>query len=150
MDSTKNPRCLLITTPRSASNLLVQILNLPEQSRIALPDFHGGYFFLPAIVLMIELKIYGKSFEEWTEDEKRLIRECYQNCFNNLEAYVSKAESQGQIAFVKEHSLFLTEPVARIQYMVGPGNSKESPWTVQIPSKYGTESTYSSLNTTIL
>ena len=140
----------LITHPRTASNLLVRILALNDQPDVARHPpgtFGGGYFFGPAARLEIELGLREKHVEEWSEDHRKQIIERVQGCFDNLENYIQSAQTNGKIAFVKEHAVFLTEHTARRVY--GRGNTHEHPWTVKVPSRYGPELTRSRLNETL-
>ena len=141
-------RFFLITIPRSASNLLIRILALDQQPDI-LPRRKGGYFFLPTLRLMDELKLLGKNLEQWTEGERRRIMQTHQDCFTELEKYVEASEEQGKLVLVKEHSCFMTEPTSQTKFAYGQDSIKEPPWTVQIPSKYAAHPTRSSLNETI-
>lgn len=143
-------RLFLITHPRTASNLLVRILALNDQPDVARHPpgvFDGGYFFLPASRLEVELGLREKHIEDWSEDHRKQIIERVQGCFDNLESYTQSAQTDGKIAFVKEHAAFLIEPTARRVY--GRGSTHEHPWTVKVPSRYGPELTRSRLNETV-
>lgn len=144
-------RFYLITHPRTASNLLLRILALEDQPDVAQhrSDALGGYFFLPSAQLSTKLGLRGKNVEGWTEDQKNQMRGKLQECFNTLEKYAERAEKDGKVAFVKEHSLLLIEPVAQSKGIYGPDSTQEPPWTVQVPSKYGPELTRSPLNETL-
>lgn len=143
------PRFWLITYPRSASNLLVRMLALEEQPNV-LPRDLGGYFFIPAIMLAMELKIRGKHIEEWTQDERNRMNQAYEDCFRDFEEHLERAEAEDKMVFVKEHSSVLAEPTAQSRFLFGQDSVKESPWRWQAPGTYGAEVTYSSLNETLL
>lgn len=140
---------LLITYPRSASNLLVRILALEKQPNIVSRQ-RGGYFFLPAVLLINEMKTRGKHLKEWMQDDRSRMFQTYQNCFNELEELVEKAKAHGKIAYVKEHSYFMTEPTAETRFLFGQSSIQEPPWTVQVPRTYASKVTHSSLNETVL
>lgn len=145
----QHDRFILITYPRTASNMLVRILALGDQPNVAYRE-SGGYFFMPLIVLMRELKVQGKHIEQWTKDEKDQVMHSCQRCFNELQAHLDSAEVEGKMVFIKEHSYFITEPTAHTEFLYGQNSVKESSWTVQIPSSYGPQATRTGLNKTVL
>ncbi|MCJ1388320.1 hypothetical protein MMC18_001166 [Xylographa bjoerkii] len=150
MDSNRCRRFYLLTHPRSCSNLLVRILSFGDQPNVAQHNIGQGYFFLPSDQLREELKLQGKNVESWTQNEQDQMKQAYQNCFKELQKHVDVAEAEGKIVFVKEHACFMTEPTALSGFLFGSENLKQAPWTVQVPSTYGTEITRSSLNETVL
>lgn len=151
MDAQKPRRFYLITHPRTASNLLIKILALDDQPDVAphRPGALGGYFFVPASRLEIQLGLRGKHIEEWSEENRKELKDKLQECFDSMEEYLDSAEAGGKIAFVKEHAYFLAEPTAKMALVDVCGSSNELPWTMQLPSKYGTELTRSSFNKTL-
>ena len=151
MDSTPHRRFYLLTQPRTCSNLLTRILSFGDQPAVARSAGAGqGYFFLPPFELREQLKLGVKTVEEWTQDAQDQMKQSYQRCFEELQKYVEAGEAEGQIVFVKEHVYFLTDPTAMSRFVHGRESVKQSPWTVQVPSVYGTEVTHSSLNNTLL
>jgi hypothetical protein len=59
-------RVYLFTHPRTASNLLIKVLNLGQQN---VPSRSlAGYFFGAPVWKGIELKTMSKHVLEWTED----------------------------------------------------------------------------------
>ena len=136
----------LLTYPRTASNLLVRILALEDQSNL-LPSEKGGYFFIPTMGLrMHRFKTAGRHLDEWTQEERKGLMESYQNCFEALQKHAETAEAQGKDIFVKEHAPWLMEPVAETKWVFGENSTYESPWTVKaLP-----EQTHSTLNETVL
>ncbi|MCJ1320224.1 hypothetical protein MMC15_005562 [Xylographa vitiligo] len=148
VDSKRYRRFFLLTHPRSCSNLLVRILNFGDQADVVQNDVGQGYFFLPAMKLREELKLQGKNVEAWTQDEHDQMKQRCQDCFTELQRHVEETEAEEKIVFVKEHAYFLTEPAALSRFVFGPENVKQDPWTVQIPDRYGSHVTRSSLNHT--
>jgi hypothetical protein len=71
-------RFLLITYPRTASNLLLKILALETQPNVHMTDegrtrhMHGGngYFFMNNQIFKGRM---GKRMNEWNEDEKSKV-----------------------------------------------------------------------------
>jgi len=111
--TSSHPRILLLTHPRSASNLLVRILNLPFQSDFSSPPF-GGYPFFPAYQTIMSTVhgLYLKPVSTWTEAERAMVRLSYEECVRKLDSIVNEAEKMGKGVFVKDHSGFCAGPVA--------------------------------------
>ncbi|MCJ1251489.1 hypothetical protein MMC30_008723 [Trapelia coarctata] len=149
--NTDQPRQLyLITYPRSASNLLVRILSLENQPNVLSRDRGGGYFFLPFFNLGDELNNRSRHVEKWTQEERSQMMQMYQKCYDDLEEHVQRASAEGKTIFVKEHGDFMTEPTAQTRFLFGKDSVTEFPWTVKVPSTYGSELTHSALNHTAL
>ncbi|KAK5624831.1 hypothetical protein RRF57_000547 [Xylaria bambusicola] len=134
-------RYWLLTMPRTASNMLVRILNLDEQGVRPAP-FNGGYFFFPSMVS--RLKLYSKGSEWDLEDIEATIK----RSFDTLQDYLEAAEKNGQKVFVKEHIAFLNDLSLEYEHMYGtlPGDSLPRP----LPARGFPESTRSRLNQTTL
>ncbi|TKA65160.1 hypothetical protein B0A49_13018 [Cryomyces minteri] len=109
----------------------------------------GGYFFLSTYRLRYELKIQGKHIKDWTQDERDRIMQSYRDCFKGYEEYLEQARVEGKTVFVKEHSEFMTNPVAQTRWLYGQDSVEEPPWVMQ-SSNHGSKSTHSSLNETVL
>ncbi|EED18828.1 hypothetical protein TSTA_125420 [Talaromyces stipitatus ATCC 10500] len=113
--STKEPRRVyLFTHPRVTSNLLVKILNVKEQN--VPPSDKGGYFFQTPVYKAIELKIRHKATTAWTDDEVSAIRELYEKSISDLQKWIDEAEKNGQFVFIKEHAIFMIDPVSVTNY----------------------------------
>ncbi|KAF4445641.1 hypothetical protein F53441_10641 [Fusarium austroafricanum] len=115
--SPKQPRYWLLTSPRTASNLLVKMLNLDEQG--VRPAHHGGYFFLPSIPKRFLAS--EKPISAWTEEESFGVNNAIQQCLERFEDYIDAAEKEGQIIFVKEHSMVLNHPRCENGYLHDSG-----------------------------
>lgn len=114
----KKPQCSrywLITSPRTASNMLVKILNLDEQGVRHVKN--GGYFFMPAVPRRFLSHL--KPMKDWTEEERQGVAEPQQKCFDNLQEHVTAAEQEGQLLFVKEHAIMMNDPFFESQYAHG-------------------------------
>lgn len=109
------PRFWLITAPRTASNMLVKMLNLDEQG--VRPAWHGGYFFMNGT--MRRMMMLTKSMSEWTEEETKELEAVHQECFDKLQDYVEAAEKEGQKIFVKEHAMMFNQTFFESQYNFG-------------------------------
>ncbi|KAK7398689.1 hypothetical protein QQX98_011931 [Neonectria punicea] len=138
-------RYWLLTSPRTASNLLVKMLNLDEQG--VRPAHMGGYFFIPATPK--QFKLQEKPMDTWTEEERTSLHNLHQECFDRLQDHIAEAEREGQKLFVKEHAMMLNSPCFEAQQVYGvtgdlPGEPKTLEMRgVQHPSR-------SPLNLTIL
>ncbi|RYP81382.1 hypothetical protein DL769_001999 [Monosporascus sp. CRB-8-3] len=121
------PRYWLITSPRTASNMLVKILNLDGQG--VRPANLGGYFFMPSALKRIAR--LHKPMNTWTEEERAEMQEAQQQCLDNLQDHIAKAETEGQIIYVKEHAMLMNDPVKENEYTHGPNMGKSKPLRVR-------------------
>ncbi|KAI8946260.1 hypothetical protein F4801DRAFT_74586 [Xylaria longipes] len=136
-------RYWLLTMPRTASNMLVRILNLDEQA--VRPARHGGYFFFPG--MLARLGLYEKPSEKWTPKDFAIVKEGTQKSFDALQDHLEAAEEEGLKIFVKEHVSFLNNPYYEQKYAYG----KAEDCLLETAQARGfTQSTRSSLNLTSL
>ncbi|KPM42521.1 hypothetical protein AK830_g4048 [Neonectria ditissima] len=144
-ESTQHRHYWLLTSPRTASNLLVKMLNLDEQG--VRPAHMGGYFFIPAAPM--QFKLQEKPMDTWTDEERTSLHNLHQECFHRLQDHIDEAERQGQKLFVKEHTMILNSPYFEARQVYGvtgdlPGEPKTLDMRgVQHPSR-------SPLNLTVL
>lgn len=136
-------RLLLISVPRTASNLMLKLLNVPCQKLVT--SERGGYFFFNAF-----LKVSGDGrrcvpIGERNEAEKREIRDAFQEAVDALEDCSERAEREAKIAFAKEHAFWFTNPA-----VLGNVTEDAASFRPRIPDKYGPSHTFSSLNHTVL
>ena len=142
-------RFYLITYPRTASNLLVRILNLMEQPDVEPKGKSAGYFFMDAMTKRWGMQLESKPMDDWTEEERNSLKEAYQQCVDEFVKYLDDAEAHGKIAFIKEHAFFMGDPTQQWQ-MLHPGNKVNEPrWTMGVPERYGKTQTHSDLNNTV-
>jgi hypothetical protein len=127
----------LITYPRSASNLLVQILNLHEQKHVVTGG-HGGYYFMPPVALGSELQCRGKKISDWTVEQIEQMKASYKKCGNKLvmdQLKVQSGESEGNknktMMFVKEHSEFIADPMAETKFLYGENGTDVKIWPAE-------------------
>ena len=118
------PRYWLLTSPRTASTMLVRMLNLEAQG--VRPSFHGGYFFLRAS--MKRMGLMRKHPSVWTEEEKGELRHLFEECFEKLQDHITASEKNDQLVFVKEHVTLSLNPAFEAQFNYGkeavPGEPK--------------------------
>ncbi|KAJ5672260.1 hypothetical protein N7507_001387 [Penicillium longicatenatum] len=145
-------RLLLVSIPRTASNLLLKILNIPKQPNL-LTSQKGGYFFYPAFsrVAASDKNYLNKtSIEEWTDDDKLEIKNSFQECFNTLEEFSTQADNANKMMFAKEHAYWLYPPAALLKAQTGIHDEEFfQAFRLDMPEKYGPQ-TYSRFNETLL
>lgn len=110
-------RIWLVTTPRTASNLLVRILAADKQPNTV----QGEYFFQSAFDALESSGCLEKARDKWTDEEMSDLKKVYQERFNELEGF---EKSQDKRIILKEHVLFVVDPTARI-HSAGPSVDPE-------------------------
>ncbi|KAI0404533.1 hypothetical protein F4802DRAFT_220392 [Xylaria palmicola] len=144
VDIPSNPRRYwLLTMPRTASNMLVRVLNLDEQG--VRPSHNGGYFFFPS--MRTRVRLYPKPSRDWTPEDHDSVTAGVKESFDALQDYLEAAEEEGQKVFVKEHVSFLNGPYHEQEYSHG---SAEDCLLAPPPARGLPHSTRSPLNTTSL
>ncbi|KAF4153381.1 hypothetical protein CNMCM6069_000947 [Aspergillus lentulus] len=142
-ESPAQSRLLLISVPRTASNLMLKLLNIPCQKLVT--SEKGGYFFFNAFLKLAWNGRLSIPIEERNEAEKQEIRDAFQEAVDGLEDCSQRAEQEGKIAFAKEHAFWLTNPAA-----LGNRTEDAAAFRPRIPDKYGPSYTFSPLNHTVL
>ncbi|KAB8260472.1 hypothetical protein BDV32DRAFT_47661 [Aspergillus pseudonomiae] len=141
-------RLLLVSYPRTASNLLLKILALSDQPNV-ISNEQGGYFFMkPYTTASKDGRIY-KPVDQWTTEECDEVRSAFQECLDNLEEYSSRAEKEGKMMVTKEHAFWLCNPTAFSRMIHGTNGSYDSLFHVQVPATYGASQTFSPNNETV-
>ncbi|KAJ9613268.1 hypothetical protein H2200_003210 [Cladophialophora chaetospira] len=129
-------RLFLFTHPRTASNLLVRILNLENQPSLRSPDSKTNlgnkyeYFFVSTQPLRIGLA--DRSSEEWSQDEQAEMKHQLQVSADELRRYIDAAQVGGRSVFVKEHLLWMLSPEAEDLVKAGPQKDRFF-WKAQFP-----------------
>ncbi|KAL2163784.1 hypothetical protein VTH06DRAFT_5843 [Thermothelomyces fergusii] len=126
-DGKPKRRFWLITSPRTASNMLVKILNLDEQG-VRPGRMGGGYFFLCAA--MERLNRLDTPLAAWTEEDREAVRQAQQAAFDELQDHVAAAEGEGQRVFVKEHAFTMTDVFFEHKYAHGDAAVSGEPGTL--------------------
>lgn len=155
-------RLLLISVPRTASNLLVKILNIDNQPNILTNEQHG-YFFYSAFMKTSRDQKLHKPIKQWTESQKSDVRGCFQESLDRLEEYSAQATRENKMLFVKEHAFWIYNPAAfdKMRREAETSNNQEQEqqqqeqkhfdsFRVRIPDIYGPSQTFSSSNETVL
>ncbi|KAA8649746.1 hypothetical protein EYZ11_001684 [Aspergillus tanneri] len=150
-------RILLVSSPRTASNLLLKILDLPDQPNVLSND-QGGYYFFPSFVATSSNNRICRPFDQWTEQDRADVQAAFQQSFDQLEEFTTRASQESKIFFAKEHSPWLFDPLALKDILSlnendnhgGNGDVDDAfPFRLQIPSTYTTSPTFSARNYTI-
>ncbi|KAK1761535.1 hypothetical protein QBC47DRAFT_30957 [Echria macrotheca] len=145
----KNSRRLfLVSIPRTASNLLVRVLDIKHQPNLFAND-KSGYFFLEAFTTATYKGYYAKSIVEWTDDEKSEIRSLFQDCLDQMEECSAEARSKGKIMFTKEHAFWFVNPATMLD-ADGDHESRvqQDDFRLNFPD-YGPTQTFSPNNKTV-
>lgn len=142
-------RLYIFTYPRTASSLLVKILNLPNQPSV-ISQKGGGYFFLPAIQRQRELRLLEKCYLHWSEDEKEQLREQFQQCSRNFGQFVASKEAAGKTLVVKEHVTHMIEPISKMGYVYNSHLVPEPPWKIYLPGTNKWRPPSMGINNTVL
>ncbi|KAJ9263421.1 hypothetical protein DTO212C5_7606 [Paecilomyces variotii] len=107
----ESPRFLsLISYPCTGSNLLLRILNLPDQPDLETEN-KGGYYFLPALKLRKDMGLFERPYSSWGKAEIEEVKNCFQACIEELQKDWEFAKGTGKMLFIKEHAPFLIDPV---------------------------------------
>lgn len=122
----------LLTHPRSASNLLVQILNLKEQNHLVTGDHQGGYYFMPLIQKMDDANVWAKHIDTWTLEQQNTILSFAKQCYADFAKDISRLDSEpGKTTiFVKEHADFLWSPVEHTKSFAKPKDVRSEVWVL--------------------
>ncbi|KAJ5904769.1 uncharacterized protein N7473_001685 [Penicillium subrubescens] len=150
MQSQQARQFYLITAPRTGSHLLLKILALEDQPNVLFRET-GGYFFLPLIVLREELQTSWKHLDSLTAEQKTKEQECMESCLRDFELHAERANIEGKLVIVKEHSYFLTDPVAQSRFLFGEESfNVETPLKLQTSNSSIPETSHSVHNETFL
>ncbi|KAJ5365135.1 hypothetical protein N7517_008021 [Penicillium concentricum] len=150
-ENNKQPhRVLLVSVPRTASNLLLKILNIPNQPNV-LTSPKGGYFFYDAFMTTGRDGRLDKPLEEWTTEAKNETKAAIQQGFDEIEAYSTRASAENKIMFAKEHAFWFLNPgnfMSTVNGTESPDHLKE--FNVSTPERYGPSQTFSANNKTVM
>lgn len=136
------PLYYLITLPRTCSNLLVRMLALDQQPNIFPAPEHGGYFFKPYFHESTIKKLWSKPVHELSEQEAAWMKEPLQAGADTFGRHVATARSMQKGTLVKEHAVFMTNPVAMSKHLHGPE------CTTAHPSSWGADPRPAAFNET--
>lgn len=136
---------MLVTNPRTCSNLLVRILNLDKQPHTK----HGGYHFLDCFFVMMGKDAMTKPGSEWNEEQRNAIWEKFLESIEKLEKTTTPEPDDGtQVVFTKEHVETFTNPMTLVNYSLGIKDDTAEAMTWDVGTHSGKEPR-SPLNQTI-
>lgn len=128
-----SPRFLLISYPRSASNLLRQVLALEDRD-----DVHSdGYLLAKTTYTTMAEKLWGKPLGQWDPDVMANYKRLAGEGLEALNKSVTEGEANGKIVYVKEHVLFLLDPNVMDRFIFGEFSSLDRPWRIDQPDGSG-------------
>ncbi|KAH5118092.1 hypothetical protein HBI73_106670 [Parastagonospora nodorum] len=107
---------ILLTLPRTASHLLVRMLNLPNQPSLSRHP-RDGYFFMPSLQYRYQHDTYNRPIAQWTDEEHEEMNATIQNDLTTWEKWVQDAQLVGDGTFVKEHINFMLRPDAESDFL---------------------------------
>jgi hypothetical protein len=143
-------RLLLISVPRTASNLLLKVLNIRNQPNV-ITSPKGGYFFYDAFMTAGKDGRLNKPLSEWTTTEKTQVRDAFQLGLGDLEEYSTKARGENKIMFAKEHAFWFLNPGFFSNMNHGVADDQDlKTFQVSMPESYGSSHTFSANNKTVL
>ncbi|KAL4748745.1 hypothetical protein BDW72DRAFT_214571 [Aspergillus terricola var. indicus] len=127
-------RIYIFTYPRTASSLLIKVLNLPDQPGVVSTG-NGGYFFLPAIQRLRQLRLLEKRQDQWEEAETDELQTEYRRCLDHLKQFVTLATEKTVV--IKEHVPHMIDPVVKAGYLrERRGNAKLAVNNTVVPDEF--------------
>ncbi|KAF4555551.1 Hypothetical protein D9617_2g055120 [Elsinoe fawcettii] len=114
----------LFTYPRTASNLLLKVLDLKNQPT----TYPGNGLFLPIMMTRQGQLMKGNIDPSTLSPEDRTA---LMNAYTIATTKITSAAAKDAPLFISEHACWISEPVSRCKAMLG--NAPEEPWTVPIP-----------------
>ncbi|KAJ5177147.1 uncharacterized protein N7482_003024 [Penicillium canariense] len=142
-------RLLLVSVPRTASNLLLKILNVHEQPKLS-TNQKGGYFFYPAFLSATQGGTLAKKPSEWTKEDRQKFKGDFQRCLDELEDHSARAQKDNKAMFVKEHAFWFVNPASCHRMRTGDVVDSFTDLRVRIPESYGPTQSYTHSNETVL
>ncbi|KAF7594342.1 hypothetical protein BBP40_009577 [Aspergillus hancockii] len=141
-------RLLLVSYPRTASNLLLKILSLPDQPHVIANEY-GGYFLMDAFIAGTKNSRIYKPADQWAPEDCDEVRNIFQQCLNKMEEYSARAEKENKMLVTKEHAFWLYNPTAFSRMIHSTNGHHDHLFRPQIPDIYGSSPTYSPNNETV-
>ncbi|RAL04815.1 uncharacterized protein BO80DRAFT_209449 [Aspergillus ibericus CBS 121593] len=149
MTVTSPKRVLLVSIPRSASHLLLKILDIHNQPNV-LTNEEGGYFFFPAFIPAVRGGYLDKPLDQWSDPEKQAVKESFDACVERLEGFSARARESKKIMFTKEHAYWFINPAALHEMATGIEDRELfETFRLRVSETYGSQ-TFSPANKTVL
>ncbi len=127
-------RLFLVSVPRTASNLLVKVLNIHNQPNVFTND-KAGYFFYEAYITATDKGYFNKPIDRWTDAEKTDVHNMYRRCLERLESASEQAQRDEKIMFTKEHAFWFANPAMMLD-ADSPGTSSKQQQQQQQDADY--------------
>jgi hypothetical protein len=134
--------------PRTASNLVLKILNIAEQPDVLTQHGPPDHHFTPAIKVEFDDDGRVKRFCESSGEMQKAMMDHFEQSLTTLNEYATHAASDGKIAFFREHSISLSDPAAQYCFYAGTTIDGENAWS--IPSSWKCDNRRTPLNRTVL
>jgi hypothetical protein len=129
--ATEGPRRLaFFSHPRTASNLILKILNIAEQPDIFTHSGLHDHNYDPAIKVEVDDHERVKKVCELSEEKRNAMNEHYRKNLDTLSEYATCAASEEKIAFFAEHSISITDPVAQYCFYSGTTIDAIEAWSI--------------------
>lgn len=112
----------------------MRMLAIPDQEHAVAVE-SGGYFFMPAIRKMRELKMLDRPSTEWTDAQWAELKDTYTTCTQSLQDLLQTADATGRVAVFKEHTPFIASPTVQASF-VQQTESPDQPWRVNLAENY--------------
>lgn len=123
-------RIVFFSHPRTASNLILKILNLAHQPDILFDPELDDHNFVPAIKLKCDAYGSARRVSDWSEAERSAMSAHYQKSLDKIVEYAARASNEGKIAFLREHVVSVSDPVAQYCCYTGCSTDGEDAWRI--------------------
>ncbi|KAH7093589.1 hypothetical protein FB567DRAFT_177029 [Paraphoma chrysanthemicola] len=100
---------ILFTIPRTASNLVTRLLNLPNQPSIV-PHPKDGYFFIHALTSRYTHKTFDRPFRDLSSSQQRTLSSSFQISLTLWSDLVTQATVRKKGTYIKEHINWTIRP----------------------------------------
>jgi hypothetical protein len=100
---------VLISIPRTASNLVTHLLALSSQPSI-LAHSRDGYFFLPALSARFKHSTFTRPLPSWSPEERVGLEDALCQSASALGTWVTNADREERGTYVKEHVNWMLKP----------------------------------------
>lgn len=107
---------ILISIPRTASNLLTHLLALPLQPSITAHRC-DGYFFIPAASHRFMHATLTCPYESWSDKETKEMDEVLQRGVDGWQSWLEEASAEGKGTYTKEHVNWMISPPAESTFI---------------------------------
>lgn len=124
----KSQHNILISIPRTASNLVTHVLALPSQPSIFAHP-RNGYFFLPALSSRFENSTFTRPLEDWSSEERASLEDALGQSASGWVTWMANAETEGKGTYVKEHVNWMvkSEIESAFLHSSSKANTKDPP-----------------------